>query len=62
MKIKYETISVNPPPLDVDVLFRMSKGTFSQPVRVMVFHSKYWDVEDMVEQLICDGYIEWAEV
>ena len=62
MKIKYETISVNPPPLDVTVLFRKSKGVFFQPVRVMVFHSKYWDVENMVEQLISDGYIEWAEV
>ena len=62
MKIKYETISVNPPPLDVDVLFRMSKGTFSQPVRVMAFDSRHWSVENMVEQLVGDGYIEWAEV
>ena len=62
MKIKYETISVNPPPLDVDVLFRMSKGAFSQPARVMVFHSRHWNVEGMIEHLISDGYIEWAEV
>ena len=62
MKIKYETISVNPPPLDVNVLFRMGKGAFSQPVRVMVFDSRHWSVESMVEQLISDGYIEWAEV
>jgi len=62
MKIKYETISVNPPPLNVDVLFRMGKGAFSQSVRVIVFDSRDWSVESMVEQLIGDGYIEWAEV
>jgi hypothetical protein len=61
MKIKYETISINPPPLDVDILV-VKEGVFGEAAAVVKYLSSLYSVQDVVDQLTYEKFTRWAEV
>lgn len=62
MKIKYETISINPPPLDTKIVVKKSDWVFDDGAEIVNMSSDTWSTESAVESLIGNGFELWAEV
>ena len=61
--ITYLSLTTNPPPLNVQILVRNSKGVFTNGAKVVTFNPEQsagvqWHVDD----LMSDKYDEWAFV
>lgn len=61
MKIKYETVTINPPPLDVDILV-VKEGVFGSTSAIVNYSKKLYSVQDIVERLTYQKFTKWAEL
>ena len=62
MKIKYQSINVTPPPLDVKIVVKKSQFAFSDGAKIRVMDSIIWSEDSAAEWLIGSGFDLWAEV
>jgi len=64
MKIKYTSVSVNPPPLDKKIIIKKDSDahTFDNGARIVILSTSSASLEWHCQKLICDGYTKWAEV
>ena len=61
MKIKYETISINPPPLDIQILV-VKTGVYGETGAVVTYSSLVYSEQEMMDRLADEGFTKWAEL
>jgi len=64
MKIKYTSVSVNPPPLDAKIIIKKDRDahTFDDGAKIVILANNVASLEWHCQKLTCEGYTLWAEV
>ena len=62
--IKYLSVGINPPPLDVKIIVKKAEGDFNfdDCAVIMTMSSSNWSIESAVEFLIGNKLTLWAAV